>query len=318
MIEAENNKNWALEELMNYVNSLADTQTNVSYSNSLQATMPRNETENYRNWALDELMNYLDTLAENPVTTSDSSSFTATMPQSDRSVIAVQSNEVLNILQEKPQEIHNKFFHQVAVKNKQQVALAPSNMTNLVALIQQLRSSNSNLVKRVTDLSQAMTQFHQALESQKAQNQVAQTMLLDKDRALETACQTIECQQNLIETLNAELASHKEFVAQSQAIYSEQSYQLLEAKNTCRDLRTRLHREQQHSVQLKFALLLDQIVTATTPSNSPQTNVPRTNDGEAIATSRLWLVPLVASAKTSTQVQPEQLPLPGFHPRWLP
>lgn len=67
-----------------------------------------------------------------------------------------------------------------------------------------------------------------------------------------------------------------------------------------------------------LALLLDQIVTATTPSNSPQTNVPRTNDGEAIATSRLWLVPLVASAKTSTQVQPEQLPLPGFHPRWLP
>lgn len=67
-----------------------------------------------------------------------------------------------------------------------------------------------------------------------------------------------------------------------------------------------------------LALLLDQIVTAT-PNNSLQTNVPRTNDGEAIATSRLWLVPLVASAtKTSTQVQPEQLPLPGFHPRWLP
>lgn len=67
-----------------------------------------------------------------------------------------------------------------------------------------------------------------------------------------------------------------------------------------------------------LALLLDQIVTATTPNNSPQTNVPRTNDGEAIATSRLWLVPLVASSTNSTQVQPEQLPLPGFHPRWLP
>lgn len=254
MSEAENNKNWALEELMNYVNSLTDTQTNVSYSNSLQATMPRNETENYRNWALDELMNYLDTLAENPIAASDYSSFAATMPQSERSVIAVQSKEVLNVSQELPQEIHNKFFHQVAAKNKQQVALAPSNMTNLVALIQQLRSSNSHLVKRVTDLSQAMTQFHQALVSQKAQNQVAQTMLLDKDRALETACQTIECQQNLIETLNAELASHKEFVAQSQAIYSEQSYQLLEAKNNCRDLRTRLHREHQHGLQLKFAL----------------------------------------------------------------
>lgn len=82
---------------------------------------------------------------------------------------------------------------------------------------------------------------------------------------------------------------------------------------------------EQRDVQISLApdglaLLLDQIVTTSTPT-VPQINVPRTSDGEAISTSRLWLVPLFARASVSTtpnQIQPEQLPLPGFHPRWLP
>ena len=82
---------------------------------------------------------------------------------------------------------------------------------------------------------------------------------------------------------------------------------------------------EQRDVQISLspdglALLLDQIVT--TPNNpSPQINVPRTNNGETIATSRLWLVPLFVPASISTtpnRIQAEQLPLPGFHPRWLP
>ncbi|WP_009632483.1 Ig-like domain-containing protein [Synechocystis sp. PCC 7509] len=83
---------------------------------------------------------------------------------------------------------------------------------------------------------------------------------------------------------------------------------------------------EQRDVQISLspdglALLLDQIVTSAAPNTSPQINVPRTSDGEAISTSRLWLVPLFVPASISTtpnQIQPEQLPLPGFHPRWLP
>lgn len=81
---------------------------------------------------------------------------------------------------------------------------------------------------------------------------------------------------------------------------------------------------EQRDVQISLspdglALLLDQIETNPNDS-SPQINIPRTNDGEAIATSRLWLVPLFAPAvsTTSPSIQAEQLPLPGFHPRWLP
>lgn len=81
---------------------------------------------------------------------------------------------------------------------------------------------------------------------------------------------------------------------------------------------------EQRDVQMSLApdglaVLFDQVVTDANAANSALA-VPRTSDGEAIATSRLWLLPLLspASSQQPTQMQPEQLPLPGFHPRWLP
>lgn len=251
MSEAENTKNWALDELMDYVNSWAATQANTSYTASQQVTTVGDETGDYKNWALDELMNYLDALAENHDRFADAATL-----RSDRQNVEIGRVEILNISQGKPQNSDSKALsYQVTVENAQQVtALSPSNMANLAAMMQGLQSANISLVKRVTDLRQAIGEFHKTLESYQARTEVAEQMLGEKDRALETACQTIECQQNLIESLNAEIASHKEFVAQSQAIYNEQSYQLLEAKNNCRELRTRLHREHQHRIQLKCAL----------------------------------------------------------------
>lgn len=51
-----------------------------------------------------------------------------------------------------------------------------------------------------------------------------------------------------------ELTISRELIAQAQADCKEQSYQLSAEKHNCRDLRTRLNREQQHSLQLKVAL----------------------------------------------------------------
>ncbi|HAA28755.1 MAG TPA: hypothetical protein DCE56_15035 [Cyanobacteria bacterium UBA8553] len=64
-----------------------------------------------------------------------------------------------------------------------------------------------------------------------------------------------------------------------------------------------------------LALLFDQL--GTKPPDA--TDTMRTNEGQAIATGLLWLLPLVnnTQSNTPTQLQPEQL-LPGFHPRWLP
>lgn len=62
-----------------------------------------------------------------------------------------------------------------------------------------------------------------------------------------------------------------------------------------------------------LALLFDQLFTQPPAAND---NL-RTNEGQAIATGMLWLLPLVEGSTNNTSVQPEQL-LPGFHPRWLP
>ncbi|HAZ45558.1 MAG TPA: hypothetical protein DDW76_27595 [Cyanobacteria bacterium UBA11369] len=68
-----------------------------------------------------------------------------------------------------------------------------------------------------------------------------------------------------------------------------------------------------------IALLFDQPVTTIKPA-AAQSDAPRTDSGEAIVASRLWLVPLPTGAgeATSVSVQPEQLPLSGFNPHWLP
>lgn len=67
-----------------------------------------------------------------------------------------------------------------------------------------------------------------------------------------------------------------------------------------------------------LALLFDQVVTS--PGIPPTADGLRTDEGQAIATSNLWLLPLTSSkpGEPRTQMQPEQLPLPGLQPRWLP
>ncbi|MBW4635597.1 MAG: Ig-like domain-containing protein [Iphinoe sp. HA4291-MV1] len=81
----------------------------------------------------------------------------------------------------------------------------------------------------------------------------------------------------------------------------------------------------QRNVEMSLApdglgLLFDQIVPQTTPTNSSQANTLTTDDGQPIATSSLWLMPLlpISDPAAVNEIKPEQLPLVGFHPRWLP
>ncbi len=70
-----------------------------------------------------------------------------------------------------------------------------------------------------------------------------------------------------------------------------------------------------------LALLFDQISTANQSQGMLPDNTPRTSDGRPIATSRLWLLPVIStttSPDTAPKLQPEDLLLSGFHPRWLP
>jgi hypothetical protein len=69
-----------------------------------------------------------------------------------------------------------------------------------------------------------------------------------------------------------------------------------------------------------LGLLFDQVVPQTTPTDSSPANMLTTDDGQAIATSSLWLMPLlpISDPAAANEIKPEQLPLVGFHPRWLP
>jgi hypothetical protein len=153
--------------------------------------------------------------------------------------------------------------------------LAPSHRLELFTLIQALRSANSNLLKRVTQLEQSLTECLKALHSSKKYSRVAKSKLTQQTQELAASQEKVKClaaemeashqtaqhQQTLIENLTAQLQSSQERFAQlewehylTQASYTEQSDQLAQTENTCRELRTRLNRQQHYTLQLKVAL----------------------------------------------------------------
>lgn len=69
-----------------------------------------------------------------------------------------------------------------------------------------------------------------------------------------------------------------------------------------------------------LGLLFDQVVSATDTPTSVQGNPLKTDDGQEISTSSLWLMPLlpVGDNGVNAELKPEQLPLVGFYPQWLP
>ncbi|MGM3305001.1 hypothetical protein ACSQ6I_03275 [Anabaena sp. WFMT] len=82
----------------------------------------------------------------------------------------------------------------------------------------------------------------------------------------------------------------------------------------------------QRNVQMSLApdglgILFDQVVPMqnSTAQTSLSANTLKTDDGEPIATSSLWLMPLLPITDLENiEIKPEQLPLVGFHPHWLP
>ncbi len=257
MNESESYKNWALEELMNYV---ARIQTDSTCDASPNQVKPTNKEENYQNRALEELMNYVNSVAEIQTNVGYNNSSNQFIPAQNKLVEV----EVTAISIENSQQSNFCIISPLPIVDNQEIALSPSNLNNLMAQIQELHLSNSKLVKRVTYLTQAITEFHQDLETYKGQFQEAKSRLDKQNRELEASYQAIQEQQSLIEKLTTELAVNKQLVAQIQADYSEQFDRLAVEKDNCRDLRTRLNREQQHSLQLKVAL--EKCLEVPTPS----------------------------------------------------
>jgi myosin heavy subunit len=143
------------------------------------------------------------------------------------------------------------------------------------ALAQKMRQRNRNLQEQVNQLKAALKQKTEALYTEQTRSQQRETLLAQQTeefntvheqltrlfKALESSHQASQRQQILIETLSEQLQGGQERIAQlerecsfTQQRYNEQSHQLLQAANTCRDLRTRLQRQQQQTLQFKAAL----------------------------------------------------------------
>jgi len=154
-------------------------------------------------------------------------------------------------------------------------SLSPHEVASLIALIQEMRCSNTNLLERTIQLEQALAESQSDLQSHKQRSRAAESILnqqtqeltaaqeqvKDLSDELETADQTIKRHQVLIENLTTKLETSQERIAQmerecslTQANYNEKFHQLLQTENSCRELRARLVRQQRYTMQLKFAL----------------------------------------------------------------
>lgn len=150
-----------------------------------------------------------------------------------------------------------------------------SNDADWFALAQKMRQRNHRLHEQVTQLKQALKEKQEALHQeltraherellivQQAEDMnTVQEQLARLFHALESSHQAAVRQQLLIETLSEQLQGSQERIAQlerecalTQQRYNEQSHQLMQEVNTSRELRSRLHRQQQQTLQFKTAL----------------------------------------------------------------
>lgn len=160
------------------------------------------------------------------------------------------------------------------------------------ALAQKMRQRNRGLLDQVSQLRAALREKQEELHSELMRSQQRESLLTQQTgelntlqeqltrmfQTLESSHQASQRQQILIETLSEQLQSSQERVAQlerecalTQQRYNEQSHQLLQAANTCRELRIRLHRQQQQTLQFKAALekSLEMPTSSTLPEIPP-------------------------------------------------
>ena len=135
-------------------------------------------------------------------------------------------------------------------------------------LMEALHECNRELINRVTELETSLEDCQKTLENQEklleertrelAATQQQVTRLFYK---LELCNQIIQRQEVLVESLTDKWENSEQQQAQmerecalTKQSYNQQSYHLKELENSCRELRSRLYRQQQQTMQFKAAL----------------------------------------------------------------
>ena len=175
------------------------------------------------------------------------------------------------------------------------VALSQADLVELLSLMQDLQHRNSYLLGRVNQLEAVLNDCQSTLEAQAVRTQEQETVLAQQTEEmlaaeehihrlmheLDCAHQATQRQQILIETVTGQLESSQERVAQlerecalTQQRYNEQTHSLLQSENICRDLRSRLHRQQRYTLQFKAALEKCLDISSPCQENNPDLNLP--------------------------------------------
>lgn len=179
-----------------------------------------------------------------------------------------------------------------------------------VTLMQALHECNRDLLQRIAQLETALEESQNTLENRETLLQERTAALENTQEQLtrlfgkvEVSHQTLQSQEILVESLSSQLATSQTRLAiverecaSTVQRYNEQFHQLVATENVCRELRSRLHRQQRHTLQFKAALERSLEMPQKPPTYEPP------DSGDDLAHKQLES--LLATVKNS------QVPLP--------
>ncbi|MEL6162912.1 MAG: hypothetical protein AAFR37_03815 [Cyanobacteria bacterium J06628_3] len=163
----------------------------------------------------------------------------------------------------------------VAEPNVKQQQIVNAEFDKLLKLNEELQNANNQLYEQAEQLTNALSESEAALQQQRKRSTVAESMLkqhaqeLNAAQAqiqslfeqLENSAQNVQRQERLAESYRGQLELNQQRLAQLerecalvQHKYSEQTRLLSQSENACRELRTRLKRQQRQTLQFKAAL----------------------------------------------------------------
>jgi hypothetical protein len=167
---------------------------------------------------------------------------------------------------------HASINRPVRVESIPELATQPDT-EEMLSLIQELNQCNNALLDRVAELEDALERSQQMSSSTpKSENwaiagmedldlPMAKQKIVELAQELELAHHTNKRQQILVETLTGQFENSQERVAELerecarlQQQSNDQTQQLGQSENACRDLRARLQRQQRYTLQFKVAL----------------------------------------------------------------
>ncbi|MBD2137705.1 hypothetical protein H6F32_08920 [Anabaena sp. FACHB-1237] len=216
----------------------------------------------------------------------------------------------------------------------------------LLNLNEELRQANNDLYSELERLKTELAETEKILQWQKTRSAVTESMFNQQNQELSAANEqiqslyqqldvsnkTVQRQEIMIDTYKSQLQISQHRLAQLerecsllQTNYSEESQQLLHSENTCRELRTRLMRQQRQTLQFKAALEKcldkpvfhgDTIEDACPPTHNPHYRETRfsrkahsiLNNPQPIQPWSVDLEDTIAIAESSENIIPENQP----------